>query len=66
MISNVKDVVGASAQQVEIYWEAASILRDRADSAFRTGMVVVEARRTQTSTSSIARPRRKICKTLSA
>jgi hypothetical protein len=58
MISNVGDVVGASAQQVketskasldasravmEIYREAASILRDRADSAFHTGMAVMEA-----------------------
>lgn len=58
MISNVKDVVGASAQQVketskasldasravmEIYREAASILSDRADSAFRTGTAVMEA-----------------------
>ena len=58
MFSNVKDVMGASAQQVkestkasldasravmEIYREAASILRDRADSAFRTGMAVMEA-----------------------
>jgi hypothetical protein len=28
---------------MEIYREAASILRDRADSAFRTGMAVMEA-----------------------
>jgi hypothetical protein len=58
MISNVKDAVGASAQQVketskasldasravmEIYREAASILRGRADSALHTGMAVMEA-----------------------
>jgi hypothetical protein len=56
MISNVRDVVGASAEQVketskasldasravmEIYREAASILRDRADSAFHAGMAVM-------------------------
>jgi hypothetical protein len=56
--SNVRDVVGASAQEVkeaskasldasravmEIYREAAAILRDRGDSAFRTGMAVMEA-----------------------
>jgi hypothetical protein len=58
MISNVMDAVGASAQQVqetskasldasraimEVYREAASILRDRADSVFRAGMAVMEA-----------------------
>jgi hypothetical protein len=58
MMSNVKDVIGAGARQVketskvrldasravmEIYREAASILRDRADRAFRTGMAVMEA-----------------------
>lgn len=58
IILNVKDVIGAGAQQVkeasrasldvsravmEIYQEAGSILRDRADSAFRTGMAVIEA-----------------------
>lgn len=54
----VRDMVGATAQQVketskasldaartvmEFYREAASILRDRADSTFRTGMAVMEA-----------------------
>src|ERR1700761_5216609 len=58
VVSNVKDVFGASADQVketgkasldasravmEIYREAASILRDRGDDAFRTGMAVMEA-----------------------
>jgi hypothetical protein len=55
MISNMRDVVGATAEQVketskasldasravmEIYREAALILRDRADSAFHAGMAV--------------------------
>jgi hypothetical protein len=58
LFSNVTDVVGAGAQQVketgkagldvsravrEIYREAASILRDRADSTYRTDMAVIEA-----------------------
>jgi hypothetical protein len=58
MISNARDVVGASARQVketnkasldasravmEIYPEAASIPRELADSAFHTGMAVTEA-----------------------
>jgi hypothetical protein len=58
MVSNVKDAVGASTQEIkeaskaslnasrammEIYREAAGILRDRGDDAFRTGMAVMEA-----------------------
>jgi hypothetical protein len=57
MISNVRDVVGASAQQVketsktsldaravvEIYRDAPSILRDRADSVFHAGMAIIKA-----------------------
>jgi hypothetical protein len=58
MISTGHDMVGASAQQVketskasldasravmEIYREAASIFRDRADGALRTGIAVMEA-----------------------
>lgn len=58
VVPNVNDLVGAGAQEVkeaskasldasravmEIYREAASILRDRGDEAFRTGMAVVEA-----------------------
>ena len=58
IVSNVKDAVGASALEVkeaskasldasravmEIYREAAALLRDRGDNAFRTGMAVMEA-----------------------
>jgi hypothetical protein len=58
IVSNVKDAVGASAQEVkeaskasldasravmEIYREAAALLRDRGDNVFRTGMAVMEA-----------------------
>ncbi len=58
MVSNVKDAVGASTQQVketskasldasravmEICRETASIMRDRGNDAFRTGMAVMEA-----------------------
>jgi hypothetical protein len=58
IVSNVKDAVGASAQEVreaskasldasravmEVYREAAALLRDRGDGAFRTGMAVMEA-----------------------
>jgi hypothetical protein len=58
IVPNVRDAVGASAEQVkettkaslgasravmEVYREAASILRDRGDEAFRTGMAVMEA-----------------------
>lgn len=58
MVSNLKDLVGGRAEQVketgkasldasravmEIYREAAGILRDRGDNAFRTGMAVMEA-----------------------
>lgn len=58
IISNVKDAVGANAQEakeagkaslnasravMEVYREAASILRDRGDKAFRTGMSMMEA-----------------------
>jgi hypothetical protein len=58
IVSNVKDAVGAGAQEVkeaskasldasravmEVYREAAALLRDRGDGAFRTGMAVMEA-----------------------
>jgi len=58
IISNVKDAVGSNTQEIkeasraslnasrammEIYREAAAILRDRGDNAFRTGMAVMEA-----------------------
>ena len=58
MLSNVKDAIGANALQVketskasldasravmDICRETASILRDRGNDAFRTGMAVMEA-----------------------
>ena len=57
-VPNMKDVVGASVQQVkeaskasldawravmEVYQESAAILRDRGDSLFRTDMAIVQA-----------------------